>query len=88
MGHKSMMAQQRELDYFFDKKTPERKIIETRNDFRRVGGSEGAAVNGTLEGACDWIVRSTKGLAETITRLFRFMLQECIFRRKTPTNSD
>jgi hypothetical protein len=64
------MAQQWELDYFFDKKTPERKIIGTRNDFHRTGESEGAAVNGTIEGARDWIVRLTKGLPETITRLF------------------
>jgi hypothetical protein len=51
------MAQQWELDYFFDKKTPERKIIGIGNDFRRVGESEGAAVNGMIGGARDWIAQ-------------------------------
>ena len=59
-----------EIVYFYAKKSPEQKIIGIRTDFRRAGESEGAVVNAMIERACDWIVRSTKGLLETISRLF------------------
>jgi nucleoside 2-deoxyribosyltransferase len=59
-----------EIGYFYTRKSPERKIIGIRTDFRRAGESEGAVVNAMVECSCDWIVRSTKKLLTTISRLF------------------
>ena len=59
-----------EIGYFYARKSPEQKIISDRTDFRRAGESEGAVVNAMIEGSCDWIVKSSKGLLETVSRLF------------------
>ncbi len=45
-------------------------IIGIRTDCCRAGDSEGAVVNAVVEGACDWIVKSAKGLLATISHLF------------------
>jgi nucleoside 2-deoxyribosyltransferase len=59
-----------EVGYFYAGKSSEQKIIGIRNDCRRAGDSEGAVVNAVVEGACDWIVKSAKGLLATISHLF------------------
>ena len=59
-----------EIGYFYARKSPEQKIIGVRTDFRRAGESESAVVNAMIECSCDWIVKSTKGLLETISRVF------------------
>jgi nucleoside 2-deoxyribosyltransferase len=59
-----------EIGYFYARKSPEQKIIGIRTDFRRAGESSGAAVNSMIEAACDWIVKSAKGLLATVSRLF------------------
>ena len=55
-----------EMGYFYAKKSPEKKIIGIRTDFRRAGESEEAVVNAMLECSCDGIVRSKEELLETI----------------------
>ena len=59
-----------EIGYFYARKSSEQKIIGIRTDFRNARESAGAVVNAMLEGACDWIVKSTKGLLATVSRLF------------------
>ena len=59
-----------EIGYFSARKSPEQKIIGVRTDFRRAGESSGAVVNAMIEVACDFIVKSTKGLLATVSRLF------------------
>jgi nucleoside 2-deoxyribosyltransferase len=59
-----------EIGYFFARKSPERKIIGIRTDFRRAGESEDAIVNPMIECSCDRIVRIREELLEAI---FRFL---------------
>jgi hypothetical protein len=59
-----------EIGYFYADKSPERKIIGIRTDYRRAGEREGVAVNATIECSCDWIVRTRKELRELISVVF------------------
>ncbi len=58
-----------EIGYFYARRRPEQKIIGIRTDFRRAGESEGAIVNGMIEGACDLIVRSRDELMGVVSDL-------------------
>jgi nucleoside 2-deoxyribosyltransferase len=59
-----------EIGYFYAGKSPEKKIIGIRTDFRRGGESEGAVVNSMIECSCDLIVRTREELLETIFHSF------------------
>jgi len=59
-----------EIGYFYARKSSGQKIIGIRTDFRRAGESSGAVVNAMIECSCDWIVKSTKGLLEEVSRFF------------------
>jgi nucleoside 2-deoxyribosyltransferase len=55
-----------EIGYFYAGRSPGRKIIGIRTDFRCAGECEGACVNIMIERACDRIVRNREGLLEVI----------------------
>jgi nucleoside 2-deoxyribosyltransferase len=59
-----------EIGYFYAKRTPEKKIIGIRTDFRRAGECEGGCVNSMIECACDRMVRSREVLLNALIELF------------------
>ena len=48
----------REIGYFYAGKSPERKIIGVRTDFRGAGESEGAVIDAMIKCSRDWIAGS------------------------------
>ena len=59
-----------EIGNFYAGKSPERKIIGVRTDFRRAGESSGEVVNAMIECSCDWIVRSREALLDVVSQFF------------------
>ncbi len=51
-------------------KSPERKIIGSRADFRPAGESSGEVVNAMIECSSDWIARSREVLLEVVSQFF------------------
>ncbi|MCE5336649.1 MAG: nucleoside 2-deoxyribosyltransferase [Desulfobacteraceae bacterium] len=60
-----------ELGYFYAIRSPERKMIGIRTDFRRAGEGEGSCLNSMIQCSCDLIVTSTEALLAEITRIVR-----------------
>lgn len=58
-----------ELGYFYAVRSPDRKIIGIRTDFRRAGECESSNANAMIACSCDRIVTSTQALLEEISRI-------------------
>jgi len=56
-----------EIGYFNAGKSPERKIIGVRTDFRGAGESEGAVIDAMIQCSRDWIAGSREEVLGTIT---------------------
>ncbi|MGO9375319.1 MAG: nucleoside 2-deoxyribosyltransferase [Syntrophobacteraceae bacterium] len=59
-----------EIGYLYAGKSPERKIIGSRADFRPAGESSGEVVNAMIECSSDWIARSREVLLEVVSQFF------------------